>query len=146
MAKGFDKTRLALLGCGILYAFLAVVAARSDYPTPERIAKERLLKAFLLANVLDKEFRPYDQPFRADLNAQYEGLQKEFKGRYGEAFDTAKLDEAYLDDLEHMEADRMKLVAFTAASIVAVFVLLHLVWLYVRSRPAPDARKAPASD
>jgi len=142
--KGFDKTRLGLLGCGILYAILAVAAARSDYPTPERIAKERLLKAFLLANVLDKEFRPYDQPFRADLNAQYEGLQKKYKERFGESFNTQALDAAYLDDMERMETDRIKLVAFTIGSIIAVFVLLHLVWLYVR--PRTGEQRTPQSE
>ena len=144
MRRGFDKTRPALLACGVLYAVLAVAAARADYPTPERIAKDRLRQAFLLANALDKSFRPYDQPFRADLNAQYEGLQRQYRERFGQAFNTAKLDETYLADMERMESDRVKLVAFTAGSIVAVFVLLHLVWLYVR-RPAPNAPKPPQS-
>ncbi len=128
------RTRLILLGCGLLYTLLAVVGVVADWPTPEKIAKERLQAGLLLANALDKEFRPYDQPRRADVNAQYEALRRDFRGRYGDAFDTRLLDGKYLSAMEHMESNRIKLAAFAGATVLAVFGLLHVVWMVFRGR------------
>jgi len=132
----FDKLRLSLLGCGVLYAVLAFLAAASDYPTPERIASERLRKAYLVANALDKSIRPYEYEKKPDVNAQYEEFRKGLGERFTEAFEAAGLDRTYLADMENMESDRVKLWLFTGGSIVAVFALLHVVWMYARKKTA----------
>ncbi len=134
--RSFDKLRVALLCCGLLYAVAAVFAAASDYPTPQRIAKERLRKAYLIANGLDPSIRPYEYELSPDINAQYEAFRREKSERFAQAFDAAGIDAAYLADMEHMERDRMRLALFTGASILIVFALLHVVWLYLRKKPS----------
>lgn len=126
-----------LASLALVWLLAAVGAGFRDWPTPQRLAEERLRFAFLLANAVDKDFRPYDTPLRQDLGAQYQELVADFSTRFGERFNTALIDRRYGEAMAGMPAERVKIVAFAGLSTAAVWWLLWTIrnLLFPERRP-----------
>jgi len=101
--------------------------AAHDWPTPARLSEERLRQAFLLANALDKSFRPYDTPLQEDRNAQYQDLVAGFTARFGKQFDVTRIEEHYENALTDMAAERIRILLFTVGSTVFIWWLLWTI-------------------
>jgi|GEM_PF-3533861 len=117
-----------------LFAALALVwllaaggAAAADWPTPAKAAGDRLRLAFLAANMLDKEIRPYDIPLRENLDAQYQEFTADFRSRYGARFDTALIDRRHGEAMAGMAAERLRIIGFAVASTALVWRLLWTI-------------------
>lgn len=119
------------------YVLLTAGGAWSDWPTPEKLARDRLKSAFLLFNALDKSFRPYDTPIESDASAQFERLREDFARRFGPALDLSAPERTYREGLAHMTRDRALLVVFSAASVVVVAWILGQVGRFLEGGERP---------
>ena len=116
---------LAALALGWLV--VAGAAAAWDWPTPRRRSEERLQLAYLVANVVDKDFRPYDQPPAVDPDVQYQQLVADFRDRFGQRFDIAFVANHHDDALAGMARERVRIVVFALASTAVVWWLLFTI-------------------
>ena len=116
---------LAALALGWLV--VAAAAAAYDWPTPRRLSEERLQMAYLVANALDKDFRPYDQPPAVDPDVQYQQLVADFRDRFGQRFDIAFVAKHHDDALAGMARERVRIVVFALASTAVVWWLLFTI-------------------
>lgn len=126
MSRFSGRDRLfAALALGWLV--VAAGAAASDWPTPRRLAEERLQLALLWANALDKDLRPYDTPRGPDPDVQYRQLVADYTARFGARFDIAFVAKHHADALAGMHRERAAIVAFGLASTAAVWWLLATI-------------------
>ena len=126
MKRGFGRNG-AYAALAALWLCVAVGAAASDWPTPEKLAEDRLRLALLWANALDKDLRPYDTPVGPDPNAQYQELVADYTARFGDRFDIGFVAKRYTDALAGMQRERAAIVAFALASTAAVWGLLATI-------------------
>ena len=129
-----------LAGLALAWLVAATGAAIRDWPTPRQLAEERLRFAFLVANAVDKDFRPFDTPLRPDVDAQYQELVADFTARFGERFDTTLVERRYADKMVEMPAERVRIAAFAVLSTAAVWWLLFTI----RRLLSPGRRPQPA--
>lgn len=108
----------------LLWLLAAVGAAVADWPTPARLAAERLRLAFLWANAVDKDFRPYDTPIGDDPDAQYRELVADFEARFGDRFDITPVAGRHAAALAGMARERAAIVGFAVLSTALVWWLL----------------------
>ncbi len=113
---------------GLAYLLAAGGAVYGDWPTPERLAEDRLRFALLLANALDKDLRPYDAPLGPDMAAQYDALVTTYKARFGDRYDVSLLESRYAADMAHLTRDRASVAAFAVLSTALIWWLLWTVW------------------
>lgn len=106
---------------------VAVWAAALDWPTPKRLSEERLQLAYLVANAVDKDFRPYDQPPADDPDAQYQELMADFRARFGERFDLSVVTKRHDTALAGMAGERLGIVAFTIGFTAVLWWLLYTI-------------------
>ncbi|EFL50952.1 conserved hypothetical protein [Solidesulfovibrio fructosivorans JJ]] len=130
------ETLLAALAA--LWLVVAAVSAALDWPTPRRLAEERLRLAYLAANAVDKDFRPYDQPAANDPEAQYQQLVADFRDRFGERFNIAEAESRHADAVANMDRERVGVVAFAAGSTALLWWLLFTIGRLL----GPGARRA----
>ena len=111
----------------LLWLAVAVGAAAADWPTPARIAEDRMRLALLTANAFDKTVRPYDVALRGDLDAQYQELVADFQDRFGDRFDTTLIERRHAEAVSGMAAERRGIVIFSVASTAAFWLLLRTI-------------------
>ncbi len=135
MRRRLSRDRLFGL---LALAWLAVAAgaAAADWPTPARLAEERLQMALLWANAVDKDLRPYDTPRRGDPDAQYRELVAEYQARFGDRFDISFVARHHADALAGMGRERIGIAAFAVGSTLCVWWLL----LTIRNLLGREAR------
>ncbi|WP_428562414.1 MAG: hypothetical protein ACP59X_21330 [Solidesulfovibrio sp. DCME] len=113
---------------------VALGAAASDWPTPQKLSEERLRLAYLWANALDKDLRPYDAPIGPDPDAQYQELVADYTARFGERFDIAFVANRHAASLAGMARERAAIAAFALASTAAVWGLLGVIRNLLRGK------------
>ncbi len=111
----------------LVWLIVAAGSAAADWPTPARIAAERLQLAFLWANAVDKDFRPYDTPIGNDPDAQYQELVADYQARFGDRFDISPVVRHHDAALAGMGRERLGIVAFAVLSTAMVWWLLLTV-------------------
>lgn len=119
-----------------LWLCVAAAAAASDWPTPEKLAEDRLRLALLWANALDKDLRPYDTPIGPDPDAQYQELVADYTARFGDRFDIGFVARRHTDAMAGMRRERIGIVAFALASTAAVWGLLATIRTLLAPRRA----------
>lgn len=112
--------------------------AASDWPTPRKLAEERLQLALLWANAVDKDLRPYDVPHGPDPDAQYQELVADYTARFGERFDISFVAKRHADALAGLDRERAAIAVFAAASTAVVWWLLAVVRRLLGRNPNPD--------
>jgi hypothetical protein len=112
--------------------------AASDWPTPRKLAEERLQLALLWANAVDKDLRPYDVPHDPDPDAQYRELVADYTARFGERFDISFVTKRHAEALAGMNRERAGIAVFAAASTVAVWWLLAVIRRLLGRNPNTD--------
>jgi hypothetical protein len=134
--SGRRSRDILAIALAVAWVLVAAGAAMRDWPTPERLAGVRLHLAMLLANAVDKDFRPYDTPLREDPNAQYQELVADYTARFGERFDVAFIERRHADAMAAMAAERLKILLFAGLSTAVVW---WLIWT-IRNLLRPGSR------
>lgn len=101
--------------------------AASDWPTPRKLAEERLQLALLWANAVDKDLRPYDVPHGPDPDAQFRELVADYTARFGDRFDISFVTKRHAEALAGLDRERAGIVVFAAASTAMIWWLLAVI-------------------
>ncbi|UJX41574.1 hypothetical protein K9F62_02415 [Desulfovibrio sp. JY] len=139
----FRRRDTLLAALAVIWLVAAAGAAAIDWPTPLKLAKERLQLAYLAANAVDKDFRPYDQPEASDPDAQYQQLVADYRDRFGERFNIAAVERLHDDTVAGMARERAGIVVFTVAATAVVWWLLMTIGRLLGPGDAAGSRKQP---
>ncbi|MFU2209690.1 hypothetical protein [Solidesulfovibrio sp. C21] len=139
----FRRRDTLLVALAVFWLVAAAMAAAIDWPTPLRLDKERLQLAYLAANAVDKDFRPYDQPDTGDPDAQYQQLVADYRDRFGERFNIAAIESRHDAAVAGMARERAGIVAFTAGATAVVWWLLMTISRLLGPGDAAGSREQP---
>jgi hypothetical protein len=110
-----------LLGAGWLA--LALAAARTDWPTPEKLAEQRYRLAQLTANAADKSYRPDPAAAGGDWDGAYARLAADYAARPGTSAAFAALEARHQSAVDGMPGEQGGLVVFTLAATAVLWRL-----------------------
>jgi len=139
----FRRRDTLLVALAVFWLVAAAMAAAIDWPTPLKLAKERLQLAYLAANAVDKDFRPYDQPEASDPDAQYQQLVADYRDRFGARFDIAFAERHHAEALANMDRERVGVVAFAVGATALVWWLLMTIGRLLGPGGAAGSREQP---